>query len=231
MKEKINIAIDGYSSCGKSTLAKQLAQALGYIYVDTGAMYRAVALYCLRNEIIDDDQVDVERLIAELDDIHIRFTYNSDKKISETCLNGENVEDEIREMEVSRNVSRISIIREVRDKLVAIQREIGKEKGIVMDGRDIGTVVFPDAEVKFFMTADKEIRAKRRYDELQLKGVEVTLEEIKENISKRDFDDMTRKENPLKQADDAIVIDNSNINQQEQFELAMEQVQAILKKG
>ncbi|MCO6498882.1 MAG: (d)CMP kinase [Vicingus serpentipes] len=218
---KIIIAIDGYSSCGKSTLAKQLAQALNYIYIDTGAMYRAITLFALRNDMIKDDQVDVEKLKKKLNTIEVSFAYNTQLNISETYLNGENVEKEIREIIVSNKVSKIAKIEEVRAKLVEIQRVLGKDKGLVMDGRDIGSVVFPDADLKLFMTAHYTVRAKRRYDELKAKNNKVSYEEVLANIESRDNDDTSRTSNPLIQVADAIVIDNSEITPKEQFDIAL----------
>lgn len=217
---KITIAIDGYSSCGKSTLAKELASKLSYKYIDSGAMYRATTLYAMQNGIIRNGEVDVKKLIDHLGDINISFEYDPESQTSHTYLNGKNVEHEIREMPVSRNVSKVSLIKEVRQKMVAIQHEMGQQKGVVMDGRDIGTVVFPDAELKFFMTADTEVRVKRRYDELVSKGIQITKEEVRENLKKRDHQDTTRVENPLKQAKDAIPIDNTFMSPEEQFTLA-----------
>jgi len=228
LNKKINIAIDGYSSCGKSTLAKQLAKFLGYVYVDSGAMYRSVALYCLRKGYVKDNFIMKDQLIEDLPNINIRFHFNSDYQKSETFLNGENVENEIRGMEVSKHVSYISLIKEVRSKLVVLQHEMGKDKGVVMDGRDIGTVVFPDAELKIFMTADKHTRAERRYEELKAKGMHITMDEVAENIYSRDFEDTTREVNPLRQADDARVIDNTFLTQGEQLELAQGWVREIL---
>jgi cytidylate kinase len=228
--EKIIIAIDGYSSCGKSTLAKQLANRLGYVYIDTGAMYRAVALYAIENGLIKDNYVMRDELIAVLPLINIVFKYNGQNNKSETFLNGINVEHDIRGMEVSRYVSFISLIKEVRVKLVALQREMGKNKGIVMDGRDIGTAVFPNAELKIFMTADKDVRVKRRYDELKSKHVVVSMEEVSENLNMRDFEDSHREENPLKQAQDARVIDNTDLNAEEQFALVLEWVFELKNK-
>ncbi len=216
----INIAIDGYSSCGKSTLARQLARHFNYVYVDSGAMYRAVALYSLRKGLVKDNYVLKDQLIAALPDITIRFHFNPETQKSETLLNGENVENEIRGMEVSRYVSLISVIKEVRQKLISLQQEIGREKGVVMDGRDIGTAVFPDAELKLFMTADKQVRAERRYEELKAKGIRATMDEVLENISRRDFEDSHREENPLVQAPDARLIDNTYMSPEEQFDLA-----------
>jgi cytidylate kinase len=218
---KIIIAIDGYSSCGKSTMAKQMAKELGYIYIDTGAMYRAVTLYALRNGFFKSGELDEKALIANLKNINVAFKYNSNLNSSETCLNNENVEQEIRGIEVSNHVSKVARVKEVRSKMVDLQREMGNEKGLVMDGRDIGSVVFPNAELKIFMTADYEIRAKRRFDELKAKGDNTSYEDVLANINSRDMDDTSRTENPLIKAEDAIVIDNSNITQQEQLELAL----------
>ena len=202
--QKITIAIDGHSSCGKSTLAKALAEKLGYVYVDTGAMYRAFTLYILQHDIINNK----DKIHDSLKNIEISFVINPTTGFPEVLLNGENVEDEIRQMRVSENVSKISGIKEVRNKMVQLQREMGRGKGLVMEGRDIGTVVFPDAELKLFMTADVEVRAKRRYDELIAKGVEVTFEEVRENLIKRDYEDTHRTESPLIQAEKAIVLDS-----------------------
>ncbi len=226
--KKINIALDGYSSCGKSTLAKALAKALKYVYVDTGAMYRAVTLYCIKNNIINNKEIVVSKVIDALKNINISFTYNSITGKSETFLNGNNVEDEIREMAVSEKVSQISLIKEVREKLVNFQKKLGKKKGVVMDGRDIGTKVFPDAELKIFMTADKKVRAMRRYDELISKGKTVTLDQIMKNLANRDHEDTNRKENPLVKADDAIELDNTNLTQEQQFDIAMQWVKERL---
>ena len=215
--KKINIAIDGHSSCGKSTIAKQLAQHFSYVYIDTGAMYRAVCLYCLQEGIMLDGLIDEDRLLRELNQIEVSFQYNSDKNVSETYLNGVNVEQDIRGLWVSDNVSKVSKLKAVREKMVAIQQAIGEEKGVVMDGRDIGTVVFPDAELKLFVTASLEERARRRHAELE----GVALEDVIKNLGDRDFDDSTREENPLKQAVDAIVIDNTNLSREEQFKLIL----------
>jgi len=209
---KIIVAIDGYSSTGKSSFAKQIARMLGYIYVDTGAMYRAVTLYCINNNFINKNKLDVDKIIENLSNINIKFIFNSKTEKSETFLNDKNVENEIRDIEVSNNVSAISTIPEVRSQMVALQQKMGKDKGIVMDGRDIGTVVFPCAELKIFMTAKPEIRAMRRYNELQENGSNVTFEEIEKNIIERDYIDTHREASPLKKADDAIVLDNSNIS-------------------
>ena len=218
-KNKITIAIDGYSSTGKSSFAKTIAQRLGYIYVDTGAMYRAVTLYCIDNGLIGEDGFsDTEEIVRRLPDIKIEFAYNNNIGKSETMLNGVNVEANIRGIEVSQYVSAISAIPEVREQMVELQRQMGKHGGIIMDGRDIGTVVFPDAELKIFMTADPKVRAIRRFKELEAKGQSVSLEEIEENIRHRDYEDSHRATSPLKQADDAVVLDNSNITPKEQLQ-------------
>lgn len=215
---KITIAIDGYSSTGKSTIAKQLASALGYIYVDTGAMYRAITLYALRNGLITKNHFNQAALCKKLSDIQLGFVPNEETGKSDVTLNGENVEKEIRTMEVSRYVSQVATVKEVREKLVAMQQEMGKAKGIVMDGRDIGTVVFPTAELKIFMTASADARAARRYKELLNRGDDITYEEVLENVQKRDFIDSNREESPLRQASDAILFDNSDMGLKEQFE-------------
>lgn len=203
----INVAIDGTSSSGKSTMAKALAKSVGYTYIDTGAMYRSVALFCLRNGLIADGKVDVERLLPMLPDINISFKIEDGKQI--TYLNGENVENEIRGLEVSNNVSLVAAIAEVRHAMVRLQQEMGKNKGVVMDGRDIGTVVLPDAEIKLYVTTSPEIRAKRRYDEMRAKGdTSVTLDDIIANVKMRDHLDTTRKESPLRKADDAVEVDS-----------------------
>jgi len=225
---KITVAIDGYSSCGKSTLARALAQKLNYNYIDTGAMYRAVAIYCLRNDIIKDSLVDYDKLMASLNDIEVYFVYNTVTKTSEVFLNGEHVEKEIRSMQVANNVSSISSIKEVREKMVILQREIGKGKGVIMDGRDIGTHVFPDAELKLFMTADNDVRTQRRLDELSSKGEYHTFDYVKHSLEKRDYDDTTRQENPLRQADDAIVLDNTDISKEEQLEFVLKLIDDLL---
>lgn len=203
----INVAIDGTSSSGKSTMAKALAKSVGYTYIDTGAMYRSVALFCLRNGLISDGKVDVERLLPMLPDINISFKIEDGKQI--TYLNGENVENEIRGLEVSNNVSLVAAIAEVRHAMVRLQQEMGKNKGVVMDGRDIGTVVLPDAEIKLYVTTSPEIRAKRRFDEMRAKGdTSVTLDDIIANVKMRDHLDTTRKESPLRKADDAVEVDS-----------------------
>ncbi len=215
---KITIAIDGYSSCGKSTLAKALAAHLGYAYLDTGSMYRCVTLYALRKGLIKDGSFIKENIINILDEVNLRFQFNAHTKASDTFLNNENVEKEIRMMDVSDNVSKISTIHEVREHMIAIQRDLGKNKGIVADGRDIGSNVFPKAELKIFMTADTDIRVQRRFDELSSKGQHVSYNDIKANLLSRDYDDTHRKENPLKQAKDAIVLDNSDLTREQQLE-------------
>jgi len=218
MDKKLIIAIDGYSSCGKSTFAKAIAKELNYIYIDSGAMYRAVTLYCIRRGFISDDRLNVAGIVNELKDIHIEFVYNTVISEYETFLNSENVETEIRGLEVSSRVSRISQIHQVRSRLVELQRQIGVLKGIVMDGRDIGTVVFPDADLKIFMTASVDIRAKRRYDELRSKGMDVNMKEIRNNIVARDITDENRDISPLRRAEDALVLDNSRMTVGEQME-------------
>jgi len=221
------IAIDGYSSCGKSTLAKSLANHLNYTYIDSGAMYRAVTLYCIRNKIIENNVVHKSFLISNLNKINIKFYYNNKTNSNETWLNSENVEEEIRKPEVAKYVSLVSKIPEVRSKLVLIQREIGKNKKIVMDGRDIGTVVFPNADLKIFMCAVQEIRANRRLIELQEKGIKTTLNEVIENIKKRDYIDENRDVSPLKKANDAIVLDNSNMTKEEQLEWIISKINKL----
>jgi CMP/dCMP kinase len=218
---KITIAIDGHSSTGKSTVAKQLADYLGYIYVDSGAMYRAVALYALRNGYINGNQFNRRLLIDDLKNILLEFKKNDQGK-AEIFLNGENVEKEIRTMEVSEHVSLIATVSEVRKKLVQQQQTLGERGGVVMDGRDIGTVVFPRADLKVFMTASAAVRAERRYQELLAKGNQVTLEEVLENITERDQMDSQRAESPLKIGDDAIVIDNSEMNLEDQFHMILQ---------
>ncbi|MBN2214494.1 MAG: (d)CMP kinase [Bacteroidales bacterium] len=214
--DKLIIAIDGYSSCGKSTFAKAIARELSYLYIDSGAMYRAVTLFAIRNHFINGEKIKTGKLVGALDSINIDFKRNSNGKY-ETCLNGENIENEIREVKVSESVSNISTIKEVRLKLVHLQRNLAKNKGIVMDGRDIGTTVFPDADLKIFMTAEPEIRARRRFDELTAKGLHVEFREIMKNIEERDIKDSSRKISPLRKADDAIVLDNSYMTPEEQM--------------
>ena len=214
-----NIAIDGHSSCGKSTIAKSIAQKYGMRYIDTGAMYRAITLYFMRNNIINNKQVDFVLLTDSLDKITINFQFNTELKKSETFLNNENVESIIRGFEVSNNVSIIAQIKEVREKLILLQKAIGKSKNVVMDGRDIGTKVFPDARLKLFVTAKAEIRAQRRFDELKVKGERVTFDEILQNLNERDDHDTNREINPLLQAEDAVLIDNSALSIQDQNDL------------
>ena len=218
MKKKITIAIDGFSSTGKSTIAKQLAQKLGYIYVDTGAMYRAVTLFAMNQNLITATEFDIAGLEKELSRISLSFTFNSNVGFAEMYLNGVNVEKEIRTLEVSQLVSKVAAVSSVRKKLVLEQQAMGKNKGIVMDGRDIGTVVFPDAELKIFMVASANTRAQRRYKELIAKGDTVSYEEILQNVVERDHLDSTRKDSPLIKAKDAIEIDNSDLGLNEQFD-------------
>ena len=222
--KKITIAIDGFSSTGKSTLAKQLAAALGYVYVDTGAMYRAVAYYAMQHNLVSETHLDAAGLVAQLPNINLRFQFNPDLGFAEMYLNNENIETQIRTIEVSRMVSKVAEISEVRAKLVEQQQAMGKEKGIVMDGRDIGTVVFPDAELKLFMTASSKTRAQRRFDELVEKGQHVTFEEVLQNVEERDYIDTHRDDSPLVKAVDAIEIDNSSLSKKEQFELVLKLV-------
>jgi cytidylate kinase len=219
MSKKIIIAIDGFSSCGKSTLAKALATKLEYVFIDTGAMYRSIALYFMRNNIAFDDQSAIESALLN---IKLHFEFNSQTQKSDIYLNGENVESLIREMKVSSKVSEVAAIAAVRDFAVAQQQAMGIDKGIVMDGRDIGTVVFPQAELKLFVTADPLIRANRRLLELKATDPNITLEEVAENLQHRDLIDSTREHSPLKQADDAIVLDNSHITKEQQFEIALQ---------
>jgi len=228
MIKKLIIAIDGYSSCGKSTFAREIAGELNYIYIDSGAMYRAVTLYCIRRNFIGKGLLDLEGILEELKNIHIEFVYNPDKGEYETFLNSEDVEKEIRGIEVSTNVSRISMIQEVRSRMVELQRQIGVYKGIVMDGRDIGTVVFPDADLKIFMTASVEIRAQRRYDEMKVKGMNVPFDEVLNNIIARDITDENRDISPLRRADDAILLDNSKMTVEEQMKWVMQIIEKII---
>lgn len=224
--QKIIIAIDGHSACGKSTLAKALAKELKYIYIDSGAMYRAVTLYALNNEWISDDGKEVNRapLIENLDNINISFNYNRVSGKSDTYMNGINIEDEIRTMPVAKSVSAVSKIKEVRARLVEFQQTLGKNKGIVMDGRDIGTVVFPNAELKLWITANMEVRTARRYKELIEMGGRVSIEEVQKNIEMRDYEDSHRLESPLKRADDAVDIDNSYLSKEETLNEAVKLV-------
>ncbi len=230
MKKKITIAIDGFSSTGKSTIAKELAKELEYVYVDTGAMYRAVTLFAIRNKLVSENNFDQEGLIKLLPSIDLKFKVNEKLGFAEIFLNGENVEEEIRRMEVSGFVSKIAAITEVRKKLVAEQQAMGKEKGVVMDGRDIGTVVFPDAELKIFMTASPEERAGRRFKELEAKGEEVSYEQVLKNVEDRDHLDTNREDSPLVIADDAIEIDNSYLNLEEQFKIVKELAEEVINQ-
>lgn len=232
MKKKSNIiiAVDGYSSCGKSTLAKQLSAYYNIKYVDTGAMYRAVTLFALINNIDVKSEFGTSKLISLLDEVNIDFKYNQEKKTSETILNDANVEQEIRTPKVSGYVSYVSKIKAVREKMVALQRQMGNGKGLVMDGRDIGTVVFPGADVKLFVTADIMVRAKRRFNDFVKDNPNITIEEVSENLKKRDHIDTTRAESPLLKADDAIVIDNTNLNKEEQLNLAIEIISKQIEK-
>ena len=216
--KKIIIAIDGFSSCGKSTMAKDLAREIGYIYIDSGAMYRAVTLYCLKHGLFQDDTLNTERLKAELPDLNIAFKLNHETGRPQTYLNGELVENDIRTLAVSAKVSIVAALGFVREAMVRLQQQMGREKGIVMDGRDIGTMVFPDAELKIFVTASPEIRARRRFDELQAKGEPGSYEEILHNVEERDRIDTNRTVSPLRKADDAIELDNSHLTIQEQKE-------------
>ena len=227
--QKIVIAIDGFSSCGKSTFAKAIAARLGYIFIDTGAMYRAVTLYALEQGAIVEGKVDEAAVVALLPEVNITFKFNAERGASDIYVNGEYAEGKIRTIEVSNCVSSVSSIREVREKLVAMQQQMGRERGVVMDGRDIGTVVFPDAELKIFMTADAQVRAERRYAELTAKGDNVTMAEILENVISRDKADMERAISPLRQAEDAVVLDNSYMSVEEQMAWFMERYEQIVK--
>ena len=228
MKKQITIAIDGFSSTGKSTLAKQLAQQLGYIYVDTGAMYRAVAYFAMQNQLISVDFFNKVDLINQLKNIVLEFKFNTELGFAEMYLNGTNVEKAIRTIEVSGYVSKVAEVSEVRAKLVEQQQEMGKNKGIVMDGRDIGTVVFPDAELKIFMTASAATRAQRRFDELVQKGDSVSYDEVLKNVEERDYIDTHREDSPLVMAEDAVEIDNSHLTREEQFQAVLELVNGII---
>lgn len=229
MNKKITIAIDGYSSTGKSTIAKQLANQLGYVYVDSGAMYRAMTLFSMHNGYISSNHFDVVSLINNLGNAHLEFIYNQSLGFGEMYLNKDNIEKAIRTLEVSKYVSKVSAIPEVRKKLVAIQKEMGKNKAVVMDGRDIGTVVFTDAELKIFMTSTPETRAKRRFDELIQKGEQVSYKDVYTNVVERDRVDTTRKDSPLVKADDAIEIDNSHLTKEKQFEIILKLVERKLR--
>ena len=225
--KKIIITIDGWSSCGKSTLAKQLAKALNYIYVDSGAMYRAITLYFLRNHV---DWTDKKEVKKALDDISLEFIYNPKSEESEIFLNGENVEYVIRDLVIAEKVSDVAAVKEVRDYAVAQQQKMGRYRGIVMDGRDIGTVVFPDAELKIFMTADNAVRVERRFQELYEKNPNITLEEIKNNLELRDYIDSHREVSPLRQADDATLLDNTNLTEKEQLQKAFKWAQEHIEQ-
>ncbi|CAM3923039.1 (d)CMP kinase [Flavobacterium cucumis] len=226
--KKITIAIDGFSSTGKSTLAKQLAATLGYVYVDTGAMYRAVAYFAMQHNLVSETHLDKAGLIAQLPNINLRFQFNPALGFAEMYLNNENIERQIRTIEVSRMVSKVAEISEVRAKLVEQQQEMGKDRGVVMDGRDIGTVVFPDAELKLFMTASSKTRAQRRFDELVEKGQHITYEDVLQNVEERDYIDTHRADSPLVKAEDAVEVDNSSLSKKEQFELVLNLVKAKL---
>lgn len=229
MKNKIVIAVDGFSSCGKSTMAKSLAKEIGYIYIDSGAMYRAVTLYCMQHGLFEGESIDEARLQKEIANIKVEFRINKNTGVPDTYLNGLDVESAIRGMDVSGKVSQVSAIPFVRTAMVALQQEMGKTKGIVMDGRDIGTVVFPDAELKIFVTAKPEIRAQRRFDELQSKGnTAITFDEVLENLKQRDYLDQTRAESPLKMADDAIELDNSYMTVDEQMQWLLHKFNQII---
>ena len=228
-KKKIVIALDGFSSCGKSTFAKAIAAKLGYIFIDTGAMYRAVALYALEQGAIVDGVVDEAQVVELLGEVEISFRFNAERGASDIYVNGVYAEDCIRGIEVSNCVSKVSSIGAVREKLVAMQQQMGRERGVVMDGRDIGTVVFPDAELKIFMTADPKVRAERRYKELTAKGEAVTMEEILENVISRDQADMTRAISPLRRAEDALELDNSYMSVEEQMAWFMERYNKIVE--
>jgi cytidylate kinase len=231
MKKKLIIAIDGYSSCGKSSFARLIAKELNYIFIDSGAMYRAVTLFCMRRKYISRAWENIPAIVSELADIHIDFVFNAVINEYETFLNSENVEREIRSMEVTSYVSRISQIPEVRARMVELQRHIGASKGIVMDGRDIGTVVFPNADLKIFMTASVEIRAKRRYSELKNNGLNIDFEEIKRTIIARDIADENRDISPLRRADDAIILDNSKMSVDEQMIWVKKIIEKIINAG
>lgn len=228
--KKIIIAIDGFSSCGKSTMAKALARNIGYLYFDSGAMYRAVALYCMQNGLINNDVIDTDALRACMKDIRITFKADPETRNSITYLNGMNVEHDIRSLEVSKYVSPVAALDFVRDEMVEQQRELGKEKGIVMDGRDIGTTVFPNAEMKVFVTASAEVRAQRRYDELTARGDKPDYNEILENVLLRDHIDQTREVSPLKKADDALLLDNSNLTREQQMEWLIETYNKLISE-
>ena len=229
--KKITIAIDGHSSCGKSTMAKDLAREVGYVYVDTGAMYRSVTLFALRNGLFTADGINEEELRKRMPEIHIAFKFNAEAGQPDTYLNGELVEKEIRSMEVSNHVSPIATLGFVREAMVAQQQQMGKDKGVVMDGRDIGTTVFPNAELKVFVTASAEVRAQRRYDELKAKGMEADYEEILKNVQERDYIDSHREVSPLRKADDAIELDNSNMTIPEQKQWLLDRFNEAVRES
>ena len=226
----MTIAIDGYSSCGKSTLAKEIAQSLNYIYVDSGAMYRAVTLHMINQGILKDGAFIIEKVVQELDQINIRFQYDSEHNRAETILNGKNVEKDIRNSTITKNVSSVSAVKEVSEKLVELQQRMGEEGGVVMDGRDIGTVVFPNAELKLFMTATNQVRAERRFKELKAKGEQITLEQVANDLQKRDHFDMNREISPLRKAEDAIELDNTELNRTNQLIVVLDMVQKRLEE-
>ena len=226
----MTIAIDGYSSCGKSTLAKEIAQSMNYIYVDSGAMYRAVTLHMINQGILKDGAFIIEKVVQELDQINIRFQYDSEHNRAETILNGKNVEKDIRNSTITKNVSSVSAVKEVREKLVELQQRMGEEGGVVMDGRDIGTVVFPNAELKLFMTATNQVRAERRFKELKAKGEQITLEQVANDLQKRDHFDMNREISPLRKAEDAIELDNTELNRTNQLIVVLDMVQKRLEE-
>lgn len=227
MSKKITIAIDGYSSCGKSTMAKALAKELGYVFIDTGAMYRGISLFCIENNLVQNNEINKEELIIRLPEIDLSFEMNENTLKPELILNNVNVESKIRSLKVSSLVSKVAVIKQVRQKLVHTQRQLGQNGGVVMDGRDIGSVVFPNAELKLFITSDPKIRAQRRYEELKGTDNEASIEEISQNLQERDFIDTTRKESPLIQCEDAVVIDNSNLTEQQQLELVLDIIKEI----
>ena len=229
--KKITIAIDGHSSCGKSTMAKDLAREVGYVYVDTGAMYRSVTLFALRNGLFTADGINEEELRKRMPEIHIAFKFNAEAGRPDTYLNGELVEKEIRSMEVSNHVSPIATLGFVREAMVAQQQQMGKDKGVVMGGRDIGTTVFPNAELKVFVTASAEVRAQRRYDELKAKGMEADYEEILKNVQERDYIDSHREVSPLRKADDAIELDNSNMTIPEQKQWLLDRFNEAVRES
>lgn len=230
--KKIVIAIDGHSSCGKSTMAKQLAREVGYIFVDSGAMYRAVTLFALREGLINaEGAILEEELRRRMPEVKVSFRLDPETRLPRTLLNGEDVEDAIRSLEVSSHVSPIAALGFVREAMTALQQQMGEEKGIVMDGRDIGTAVFPNAELKIFVTASAEVRAQRRFDELQAKGMPASLEDILRNVQERDFIDSNREINPLRQAEDALVLDNSNLTREEQSAWLMERFKEAVSRS